>query len=207
MRGNESACRYTGISVLVLTMSVEVRRVRGREHSLRRPRRVTREAVQPSTCLSPPKLTRASLESLSRLQYSSAELPPLPPLSTKNSPPTTMTPPPPQAIVSPSVLASNFADLGNEIRRMMHCGAQWVHMGKSTCRLDVIWELTTRMWSHVRCHGRSLCPQHHHGRSRTRQRTQNRRQRIHGLPHDGLGPRKGGRPSSFVAVTFGRLTS
>ncbi|GAA5971034.1 hypothetical protein JCM8115_006126 [Rhodotorula mucilaginosa] len=39
-----------------------------------------------------------------------------------------MTPAPPQAIVSPSVLASNFADLGNEIKRMMHCGAQWVHM-------------------------------------------------------------------------------
>ncbi|KPV74578.1 uncharacterized protein RHOBADRAFT_37625 [Rhodotorula graminis WP1] len=34
----------------------------------------------------------------------------------------------PHAIVSPSVLASNFADLGNEIKRMMHCGAQWVHM-------------------------------------------------------------------------------
>ncbi|GJN90077.1 hypothetical protein Rhopal_003075-T1 [Rhodotorula paludigena] len=34
----------------------------------------------------------------------------------------------PKAIVSPSVLASNFADLGNEIRRMMHCGAEWVHM-------------------------------------------------------------------------------
>ncbi|GAA5848973.1 hypothetical protein JCM8547_006401 [Rhodosporidiobolus lusitaniae] len=33
-----------------------------------------------------------------------------------------------QSIVSPSVLASNFADLGNEIKRMMHCGAQWVHM-------------------------------------------------------------------------------
>lgn len=36
------------------------------------------------------------------------------------------------AIVSPSVLASNFADLGNEIRRMMHAGAQWVHMGQSS---------------------------------------------------------------------------
>ncbi|GAA5825468.1 hypothetical protein JCM3770_001843, partial [Rhodotorula araucariae] len=34
----------------------------------------------------------------------------------------------PRAIVSPSVLASNFADLGNEIKRMMHCGAEWVHM-------------------------------------------------------------------------------
>ncbi|BGP17423.1 hypothetical protein JCM10213_003295 [Rhodosporidiobolus nylandii] len=33
-----------------------------------------------------------------------------------------------RAIVSPSVLASNFADLGNEIRRMMKCGAEWVHM-------------------------------------------------------------------------------
>mgnify|MGYP002718719837 CR=1 FL=1 len=45
-----------------------------------------------------------------------------------------MTPAPPQAIVSPSVLASNFADLGNEIKRMMHCGAQWVHMGQSHAR-------------------------------------------------------------------------
>ncbi|SGZ31870.1 BQ5605_C042g12026 [Microbotryum silenes-dioicae] len=34
----------------------------------------------------------------------------------------------PQAIISPSVLASNFGDLSNEIRRMMSCGAQWVHM-------------------------------------------------------------------------------
>ncbi|GAA5886815.1 hypothetical protein JCM3774_000503 [Rhodotorula dairenensis] len=34
----------------------------------------------------------------------------------------------PHAIVSPSVLASNFADLGNEIKRMMHSRAQWVHM-------------------------------------------------------------------------------
>ncbi|GAA5862203.1 hypothetical protein JCM5296_007486 [Sporobolomyces johnsonii] len=34
----------------------------------------------------------------------------------------------PRAIISPSVLASNFADLGNEIKRMMHCGAEWVHM-------------------------------------------------------------------------------
>ncbi|GAA5856352.1 hypothetical protein JCM5353_004306 [Sporobolomyces roseus] len=34
----------------------------------------------------------------------------------------------PRAIISPSVLASNFADLGNEIKRMMQCGAEWVHM-------------------------------------------------------------------------------
>ena len=33
-------------------------------------------------------------------------------------------------IVAPSVLASNFADLGNEVKRMMDNGAQWVHMGK-----------------------------------------------------------------------------
>ncbi len=32
-------------------------------------------------------------------------------------------------IVAPSVLASNFADLGNEVKRMMDNGAQWVHMG------------------------------------------------------------------------------
>ncbi|SCV74993.1 BQ2448_8022 [Microbotryum intermedium] len=34
----------------------------------------------------------------------------------------------PQAIISPSVLASDFGDLSNEVRRMMSCGAQWVHM-------------------------------------------------------------------------------
>ncbi|BGP09126.1 Ribulose-phosphate 3-epimerase [Rhodotorula toruloides] len=39
-----------------------------------------------------------------------------------------MSPSSPRAIVSPSVLASNFAQLGDEIRRMMKCGAEWVHM-------------------------------------------------------------------------------
>lgn len=34
------------------------------------------------------------------------------------------------ALISPSVLASNFADLGNEVKRMMDNGAQWVHMGQ-----------------------------------------------------------------------------
>lgn len=45
--------------------------------------------------------------------------------------PETMSPSSPRAIVSPSVLASNFAQLGDEIRRMMKCGAEWVHMGAS----------------------------------------------------------------------------
>lgn len=35
-----------------------------------------------------------------------------------------------RAIISPSVLASNFGDLSNEVKRMMNCGAEWVHMGK-----------------------------------------------------------------------------
>ena len=99
----------------------------------------------------------------------------------------------PRAIVSPSVLASNFADLGNEIKRMMHCGAEWVHMGAlplplppppPSCRTDPA-------RPPCRCHGRPLCPQHHHGRTRPRQRPQDRRQRVHGLPHDGGRPGKG----------------
>ncbi|CEQ43227.1 SPOSA6832_05137, partial [Sporobolomyces salmonicolor] len=44
----------------------------------------------------------------------------------------------PRAIISPSVLASNFADLGNEIKRMMHCGAEWVHMGRSLSPSSVL---------------------------------------------------------------------
>ena len=35
----------------------------------------------------------------------------------------------PRAIISPSVLASNFGNLTNEIKRMMGNGAEWVHMG------------------------------------------------------------------------------
>ena len=38
----------------------------------------------------------------------------------------------PRPIISPSVLASNFGDLSNEIKRMMQHGAEWVHMGPST---------------------------------------------------------------------------
>ncbi|KAL8278636.1 hypothetical protein RQP46_008928 [Phenoliferia psychrophenolica] len=34
----------------------------------------------------------------------------------------------PRPIISPSVLASNFGDLSNEIKRMMQHGAEWVHM-------------------------------------------------------------------------------
>lgn len=70
-------------------------------------------------------------------------------------------------------------------------------------------ELTT---AHVeppprRCHGRPLCPQHNHGRTRPRQRTQNCRQRIHGLPHDGIRSRKGGALAlSLVVGDFSRLT-
>lgn len=41
------------------------------------------------------------------------------------------------ATIAPSVLASNFADLGNEVQRMMDNGAQWVHMGRhSICSLN-----------------------------------------------------------------------
>lgn len=37
----------------------------------------------------------------------------------------------PQAIISPSVLASNFGQLSAECKRMMKNGADWLHMGES----------------------------------------------------------------------------
>lgn len=92
----------------------------------------------------------------------------------------------PRAIISPSVLASNFADLGNEIRRMQKCGAEWVHMGQSRPSFVLFPpSLAHRRFYSDRCHGRSLCTQYHDGASRTRERQQGRRERLHGLPHDG----------------------
>lgn len=38
----------------------------------------------------------------------------------------------PPAIISPSVLASDFGQLTAECKRMIIGGAQWLHMGKST---------------------------------------------------------------------------
>jgi ribulose-phosphate 3-epimerase len=36
----------------------------------------------------------------------------------------------PRAIISPSVLASDFGKLSSEVERMMNNGAEWVHMGE-----------------------------------------------------------------------------
>jgi ribulose-phosphate 3-epimerase len=38
----------------------------------------------------------------------------------------------PRAIISPSVLASDFGKLSSECKRMMDGGAEWLHMGKRT---------------------------------------------------------------------------
>lgn len=37
----------------------------------------------------------------------------------------------PRAIISPSVLASDFGQLTAECKRMIKGGAEWLHMGKS----------------------------------------------------------------------------
>lgn len=61
----------------------------------------------------------------------------------------------PRPIISPSVLASDFGNLSNEVKRMMSEGAEWVHMGKLTS-----FPAATRPSSSLlsplppRCHGR-----------------------------------------------------
>ena len=40
----------------------------------------------------------------------------------------------PRAIISPSVLASDFGQLTAECKRMIKDGAEWLHMGKATVR-------------------------------------------------------------------------
>jgi hypothetical protein len=44
------------------------------------------------------------------------------------SPPLAMAP---HAIISPSVLASDFGQLTAECKRMIKSGAEWLHMGQS----------------------------------------------------------------------------
>ena len=46
----------------------------------------------------------------------------------------------PRAIISPSVLASDFGQLTAECKRMIINGAEWLHMGKSHVFL---WVCTT----------------------------------------------------------------
>ena len=41
----------------------------------------------------------------------------------------------PRAIISPSVLASDFGQLSADCRRMMDGGAEWLHMG--ACNPDL----------------------------------------------------------------------
>jgi len=43
----------------------------------------------------------------------------------------------PRAIISPSVLASDFGQLTAECNRMIKNGAEWLHMGKKTTFLSM----------------------------------------------------------------------
>ena len=66
----------------------------------------------------------------------------------------------PRAIISPSVLASDFGQLTAECKRMLKGGAEWLHMGQSsslsfsqlctTPRIARVQSLTLQ----CRCHGR-----------------------------------------------------
>ena len=60
----------------------------------------------------------------------------------------------PRAIISPSVLASDFGQLTAECKRMIKGGAEWLHMGQfspaSTLRSR------THMSGCARCYGRVL---------------------------------------------------
>jgi hypothetical protein len=106
-------CVSKGLAVPRGAGTCHRRRVKAREKDGRRPplclARTRSDPAQTSSRL--PTHTHAVLTPLER--------------------PETMSPSSPRAIVSPSVLASNFAQLGDEIRRMMKCGAEWVHMGAS----------------------------------------------------------------------------
>lgn len=44
----------------------------------------------------------------------------------------------PRAIVSPSVLASDFGQLTAECKRMIRGGAEWLHMGTHSLVRDIL---------------------------------------------------------------------
>ena len=64
----------------------------------------------------------------------------------------------PRAIISPSVLASDFGKLTAECQRMIKGGAEWLHMGASAYRSRNELELTVSSPSAHRCDGRVCAP-------------------------------------------------
>ena len=66
----------------------------------------------------------------------------------------------PRAIISPSVLASDFGQLTAECQRMIKGGAEWLHMGASAYRSRDELELTASSPSAYRCDGR-VCARAH----------------------------------------------
>ena len=60
--------------------------------------------------------------------------------------------PMPRAIISPSVLASDFGCLTAECNRMIKGGAEWLHMGTDVPLFPTIFRFLSVRFSH-RCHG------------------------------------------------------
>ena len=58
----------------------------------------------------------------------------------------------PRAIISPSVLASDFGQLTAECKRMIKGGAEWLHMGQ--CHPLQCYPQLTLIRAVYRCHGR-----------------------------------------------------
>ena len=59
----------------------------------------------------------------------------------------------PKAIISPSVLASDFGQLSAECKRMMDGGAEWLHMGVYT-RALLIYSESLNLKIIIRRYGR-----------------------------------------------------
>ena len=62
----------------------------------------------------------------------------------------------PRAIISPSVLASDFGQLTAECKRMIKGGAEWLHMGASHC--DPHGDERSLTTAQCRCYGRVCLP-------------------------------------------------
>jgi len=63
--------------------------------------------------------------------------------------------PMPRAIISPSVLASDFGQLTAECKRMILGGAEWLHMGKFT---DLFLPYFSHLAFQMLWMGKSPCP-------------------------------------------------
>ena len=57
----------------------------------------------------------------------------------------------PRAIISPSVLASDFGQLTAECKRMIKGGAEWLHMGALQTPVPALQRVPD--WPSRRCHG------------------------------------------------------